>query len=120
MLLYDLMEEARKEQGYPDISTDWNKIIRGYEGDEHKFLEFNEDGFIAGNFTRNYILLFERPVVLEVAWYVTPDKRNSGIGMNLYNKLEEWATKRGAKYILQGRPTKGCTKVGAFYLRELV
>lgn len=119
MLLFDLMEEARKEQGYPDQFTDWPKILRSYEMDEHKFLEQDEDGFIAANFTRSYYLLLDKPVCIEVAWYVTPEKRNSGIGMELYNKMEAWARKRGAEYILQGRSTKGCTKVGAFYLREL-
>ena len=121
MLLYDLMEQARKEQGYPDQVTDWNKIIRNYETEPHRLLESNEHGFIAGSFTRDYLLLSEKPVALEVAWYVAPEKRNSGIGMELYNKFEQWARKLGAEYIIQGRSTgKDCTKVGAFYLRRLV
>jgi len=119
MLVYDLFENARAEQGYPEQFTDWPKIVHGYESDKNKFLEYNEDGFIAGNYTRDYLLLHDIPVVLETAWYVSPEKRNSGIGMELYRKLEAWAYKKGALYLLQGRPTKGCTKVGAFYLREL-
>ncbi len=119
MLLYDLMDAARTEAGYPEQTTDWPKIIRGYEGDEHKFLEYNEDGFIAGIFTRSYYLLMDQPTVLETAWYVTPEKRTQGIGMELYGQLEAWARKRDAKYILQGRPTKGTVKVGSHYLRTL-
>lgn len=120
MLLYDLLEEARTEQGYPEQATDWNKILRPYDHDFDKFISSTEDGFIAGNFTRSYYLMYQKPIVLEIAWYVRPDKRNTGIGMELYSKLEGWARKRGAEYILQGRSTsKDCSSVGPFYLRKI-
>ncbi len=121
MLLYDLMDAARTEAGYPTLPIiNWDKWIKVYERDKDKFLHYTEDGFIAGQITDSYMLLDGAIVALEVAWYVTPEKRTQGIGMELYKKFYDWALEKGCEFILQGRPTKGTKKVGPFYLKELV
>ena len=119
MLLYDMMDAARREQGYPDQETNWSKWINYYRKSPMHTLIEHEHGFLAGTITDSYMLMDNKEVALEIAWYVEPEHRNTGIGMELYKEFEDWVRFMDVKYIIQGRHTKGCTKVGAFYLREL-
>lgn len=119
MQLRKMMDDARIEAGYPELVTDWDKYIRAYTTMEDKFLKEHDHGFIAGMYTNGFMLMDNVRICLEVAWYVEPEHRKTGVGMDLYHSLEEWARKMGCEYIVQGRPTKGCTKVGSHYMRKL-
>ncbi len=119
MELFNMMDAARLEAGYPETNTDWYKYIEEYKDAPDKLIYSTDHGFIAGTHTTDYLLMDGIRICLEVAWYVKPEFRNQGAGSDLYDYLCDWATLKGCKYILQGRPTKGCTKVGNFYLRKL-
>lgn len=116
MLLCNLMDNARLEQGYPPLDIDWNRYIEQYTNSSDKCLFSTDNGFIAGLKTSDYMLMSGVPIAIEIAWYVDKDHRNSGLGMALYNLFEAWAD--DCEYILQGRPTKGCFKVGNLYMRK--
>ncbi len=119
MHLHNMMDAARLEAGYPKTNTDWGKYIVEYTSDPSKCLFTSEYGFIAGYCTTEYLLMDGIRTGLEVAWYVDPSKRNQGVGMDLYYKLEDWASIKGCKYIILGRPVKDSIKVGTQYLKKL-
>lgn len=114
MQLHKMMDDARREQGWPELEIDWATLARNYH------IIQSDHGFLAAMITDQYILMHGVPVALEIAWYVEPDYRNNGEGMDLYKKFESWAYDLGVDYVLVGRPVPGATKVGPFYLKELV
>ncbi len=120
MHLYKMMDDARREQGWPDMEIDWSAQVEEYTHNLDKCLFTTDHGFIAGLVTNAFLLMPNVVVVMEIAWYVEPEHRTQGEGMELYSKLEDWA--RGIKnceYIIQGRPTEGCVKVGKYFMRKI-
>lgn len=84
------------------------------------FLEYTDDGFIAGMLTNNNILFPGVLIALEVALWVRPEARGSRLGGKLYKKFEQWARDNQAVYILQGMKTKNAREFSKVYIKELV
>ena len=60
------------------------------------------DGFIGG-------FIFEHLgagnlFAMELLWYVTQEKRNTGTGSSLLREFEQWAKKQGAEGVFIGKP----------------
>lgn len=93
--------------------------------------EGNESvGFVVGMLTKT--LFSESKVAGELAWWVKPESRSSGIGIELLKAYEQWAKEAGAKlvsvsllenddlHIIDKIYTKaGYTPVERSYIKEL-
>lgn len=122
MRLYEMMRAARLEIGYPEleITNEYcaSLVDRFSSHPDLTFIQ-QDDGFLIGMKTTDHITMPGIPMAYVISWYVDPAKRKTGIGMDLYNAFEQWARLNNCEYILQGKPTPGCTKVGIEYLRKL-
>lgn len=119
MPLFDIFEQARKEFGWPiELDKEYCSHLVAIFSKPGMFLEWTDHGFLAGHIGF-HILMPGVTLALETAWYVLPEYRNKLEGGRLYKMFEEWAVENEAEYILQGIETRGCTKVGPFYLRKL-
>lgn len=119
MEVSEMIKAARLEHGWPDIDMSYDTVIEIFKNDPGTFWQVSENGFLAGQMTKNYLHMWGVNVAVEIVWYVSPEHRTKGEGMELYNKFEQWARDRNCDYILQGRPTKGCRKVSNMYIKEL-
>ena len=121
--MIDMLIKVREESGYPEMVIDdsyYENLINEYSNSPDKclFVEHNK-GFIAGLKSNNLMALPNVLVALQVFWYVLPEYRKTGVGIDLYNQFEKWATENKCVYIMQEFPTKGCFKVNKNYMREL-
>lgn len=73
------------------ISNGMGVILGGFDGDE---LCGIISGLIYPDFNDGIL------IASEMFWYVRPDKRSTGVGMELFRNFESWGKDNGAKRIL--------------------
>jgi len=99
-------QELRKEKG---IKNSYENYLHGIENNKDgtwKVLVAKTDagqiaGFIIGSITKDENLVLENIGKLE-DWFVEPEFRESGTGLNLYNELEKWFKEKGCRQVQSG------------------
>ena len=89
MALNFLAASPYKDHGNPEVILELiQNIIQGEPTEKIIILKPTE-GFVVGMVTP--FIFGNAPLATEIAWWVEPDKRGSGVGAELHKALEYWA-----------------------------
>jgi len=89
MALNFLAASPYKDHGNPEVISAFIKDIINGDPAQKIILMRPTEGFVAGMVTP--FIFGSDPLATEIAWWVEPDKRSSGIGAELHKALEYWA-----------------------------
>lgn len=76
-------------------------------------------GFLAATYLPSHMILGTVPCAMELAWYVLPEYRHKGYGLQLLNAFETWAKSRGCKHIFLGKRRRGYRPLEQAYWKAL-
>lgn len=86
-----------KIMNYDKIEVLLNSLLVNNGIDTVILIDEEDRGFIAGIVSPHFF--FEGKIATELAWWVEPEDRNSGVGRELLTSFEEWAWSRGCSNI---------------------
>lgn len=122
-IIVSMLIKFKDESPYSKVSTNIDKINSivsdALQGDKERQIiilgKYNNDikGLIIG--TINDLPFSDDKIASESIWYVEPEYRKTGIGYQLYEAFEYWATKLGIKVLHSAAPND---KLEEFYNKK--